>query len=446
MASRQIQLSVAERLAAIPPEQRKELLTSFPKDVQQSLLRNWRLWARPEQMPPASDWRIWLILAGRGWGKSRTGAEWIQAAHKKYRRIHLVGRTAGDVRDVMVEGPSGVCSITSGKDRPKYSPAKKRLQWDNGSIALLFSSDEPESLRGPQCEAFWGDEVCAWRYVQECWDQLMMGFRLGSNPRGIVTTTPKPLKLVKRLLQDPTVAVTRGRTYDNIANLAPAFIDQVIKPYEGTRLGRQELEGEVVDDLEGALWSAVNIHEHRVDAAPDDLERVVVGVDPGTSDNEESAETGIIIVAKGKDGHAYVLADRSIKGSPDTWARTAVTAYHAYSADKLVAETNQGGAMVESTVKTVDPSVNYKGVHASRGKVTRAEPIAALYEQGKVHHVGAFAKLEDQQCSYVPGMTSPDRMDALVHALTELMLTPTVNLATPHWDLSIGRRANPWTT
>lgn len=332
----------------------------------------------------------------------------------------MVGPTAADVRDTMIEGESGLLAIAPSWCRPQYEPSKRRVTWPNGAMAVAFSADEPDRLRGPQHDAAWCDELCSWRYP-EAWDMLSLGLRLGNDPRAVVTTTPKPIKILKTLLADPTTAVTRGSTYDNLANLARAFATEIIKRYEGTRLGRQELYADILEDVEGALWTRAMIEPLRVSVLPP-LIRVVVAIDPATTDSEESDETGIVIAGLGRDGHGYVIEDATIKASPDGWGRRAVDAYHRHQADRIIGEANNGGDMVEYVIRTVDADVSYRKVHASRGKQTRAEPIAALYEQGRVHHLGALGQLEDQMCTWVPGARSPDRMDAMVWALTELML------------------------
>jgi phage terminase large subunit-like protein len=395
------------------------------------MLHDWGAWARAEQLPPdklpdGSDWRVWLLLAGRGFGKTRSGAEWIraQAEEGKARHIALVAPTARDARLVMVEGESGLLAIAPIDARPLFEPSKRQLTWPNGAVATLFSADEPDRLRGPQFDAAWCDELAAWRYPA-AWDMLMMALRLGEQPRVVVTTTPKPVKLIRALLAAPDCAVTRGATRDNADNLAPGFLAAILKQYEGTRLGRQELEAELLEDMPGALWSRDAIEQARVPAAPA-RRRIVIAIDPAASAGENADETGIIAAALGQDGDAYVLEDLSGRFRPHDWAARAVAAYHALSADRIVAEVNNGGAMVESTLRVIDESIAYKPVHASRGKLTRAEPVAALYEQGRVHHVGAFPALEDQMCAFTGGpmshMASPDRVDALVWALTELML------------------------
>jgi phage terminase large subunit-like protein len=376
--------------------------------------------ARPNQRPPEGDWLIWLLLGGRGFGKTRTIVEWghYMARIMPGSRGHIVGATAADTRDILIDGESGFMNAITESERPRHEPSKRRLTWSNDSVATLFSADEPNRFRGPQSHWAIADEVCAWRYP-DAWDQLLLGLRLGQKPRIAVATTPRPTKLIRSLINDPTCHVTRGTTYDNRANLAPSFFDQVIRRYEGSRLGRQELNAEILDDIEGALWTYATMDRNRV-ASPPELVRVVVGVDPKTS-SEADSETGIIVAGKGTDEDVYILEDCSINDLPDAWARSVVNAYTRHQADRIIAEANQGGDMVTSVLRTVDRNISITPVWASRGKQTRAEPIAALYEQGRVHHVGALPQLEDQMCTWVPGAPSPDRMDALVWAVTALM-------------------------
>ena len=406
----------------MPPTTRRAFLQSLSDDEARALYHDWRFWARPEQLAPAGEWWAWLILAGRGFGKTRALCEWAQeqAVTRPRSRGAMVAATAADVRDVLVEGESGVLAIAPPWARPRYEPSKRRLVWRNGSQATLFSADEPRQLRGPQFHWAVADELAAWRY-DDAWDMLQLGVRLGKDPRIVVATTPRPTGVIRRLLADTRVVVTRGNTYANRANLAPRFLERIREQYEGTRLGRQEIEGEVLEDTPGALWTLAQLDGLRVKTAPE-LTRVVVGVDPSAT--AAGDETGIIVAGLGADGHGYVLADVSLQASPHGWGSAAVKAYHAHQADRLVAEVNNGGEMVELTIRTVDPAVSYRAVHASRGKRTRAEPVAALYEQGKVHHVGALPKLEDEMCTWsaIEADPSPDRMDALVWALTELML------------------------
>jgi len=378
-------------------------------------------------LPPATAWRTWLILAGRGWGKTRTGAEWVcqLAESGKAKRIALVARTTPDVRDVMVMGESGILAISPPWNKPKYERTMRRIIWPSGTIATTYSSEEPDQLRGPQHDAAWADELATWRY-EDAWSNLRLGLRLGTDPRCVVTTTPRPTKTIKQLAAAPDTVVTRGSTYENRGNMADAFFDTIIRQYEGTRLGRQELHAEILDDNPNAMWSRDTLDDCRRIALPA-LQRVVVAVDPQAGDMEavNGAETGIVAAGLGEDGHAYVIDDASLRASPAEWARQVVAVYHKHRCDRIIAETNQGGAMVQHTIRTADASVSYKGVHAKRGKHLRAEPVAALYEQRRVHHVGTFAALEDQMCEWTPGDESPDRLDALVYAITELMLNRT---------------------
>lgn len=342
-------------------------------------------------------------------------------------RIALVAPTAADARDVLVEGQSGILAISPDWNRPVYEPSKRRLTWPNGSIAVTYSADEPERLRGPQHDAAVCDELAAWRYP-EAWDMLMFGLRLGNDPRVSVATTPKPVKLLKELLarEGKDVVVTRGSTYENSSNLARSFIETIVRKYEGTRLGRQELLAELLTDVPNALWQRSKIDELRVSKAPE-LRRIVVAIDPAAKSEEGSDETGIIVAGIAHDGQGYVLDDLSGRYQPLEWARKAIKAYRDYKADRIIAEVNNGGEMVEATLRSVEKTIPYRAVHATRGKVIRAEPIAALYEQGKIHHVGSLAKLEDQLCEMtldydrVAAGYSPDRLDAAVWALTELM-------------------------
>lgn len=340
-------------------------------------------------------------------------------------RIALVAPTAADVRDVMVEGESGILAICPPWNKPLYEPSKRRLTWPNGAIATTYSAEEPDRLRGPQHDAAWCDELRSWRYP-EAYDMLMFGLRLGTDPRCVITTTSRPTKHIKALISSQTCVVTRGATYENLKNLAPAFADEIVAKYEGTRLGRQELYGELLEDVEGALWTHGLIDQHRAKKYPD-LTRIVVAVDPPGS--EDGAEAGIVIAGiapctcKGfVENHAFVLADRSLQASPAKWAKTAVESYHEFEADRILGEANNGGDMVGHTITSTDHTVSFRKVWASRGKQTRAEPVAALYEQGKVHHIGTFGALEDQMSSWIPGDNSPDRMDALVWAITDLLV------------------------
>lgn len=326
----------------------------------------------------------------------------------------------------MVEGESGILAISPQWDRPKYEPSKRRLTWNNGAIATLYDAREPDQLRGPQHDFFWGDEWAKFRYAQACWDNLLPGLRLGEHPRGVITTTPKPIPLIKGLVRDKHVVVTRGKSTENLANLAATFKTAVIDRYAGTRLGRQELDAEILEDVPGALWVRRNLDENRVDQAPQ-LKRIVVGVDPAATSGEGANETGIVVCAIDAQSKGYVLDDWTVRGSPDVWARRTVAAFRRYDADKVIVEVNQGGEMVAKVLRSVEPSLPIGEVRASRGKYVRAEPIAALYEQGRVAHVGSHTELEEQMTSFTPERAadrsdgySPDRVDALVWALSDL--------------------------
>jgi phage terminase large subunit-like protein len=429
-------VSPAQILAGLSDDERLEALSALSPAVLASLRYNWEFWARPNQLEPEGDWTTWLILAGRGFGKTRTGAETIRKwvcgdtplSKGRCSRIALVAETAPDARDVMVEGPAGLLACHPKEFRPTYEPSKRRVTWENGASATLFNAVEPDQLRGPQFDAAWCDELAKWRYASETWDQLQFGLRLGTHPRQIVTTTPRPIPVIRRLIADENCVVTRGRTFDNASNLAAPFLRQIEERYGGTRLGRQELEGEVLDDIPGALWNREIIDASRLKVAPETLARVIIGVDPAASSGEDADETGIVAVgcAPDADGvtQGYVLADRSIRGTPEEWARKAVHLYRELDADRIVAEKNNGGEMVEAVIRSVDRTVPITLVHASRGKAVRAEPISSLYEQGRIHHVGRFDRLEDQMCLFSQDMPrdeqSPDRVDALVWGLTEL--------------------------
>lgn len=384
--------------------------------VFEALKYRWDINAREKQIIPEKDFFIWLILAGRGFGKTRTGAETVRYWVRNNAIVNLIGATADDARDIMIEGESGILAICPNNERPIYVASKRRLEWQNGAVSLIFTADEPERLRGKQAMKIWMDELASWRYP-EAYDQAMMGLRLGDKPQAIVTTTPRPTKIILDLIKDERNIITTGSTYENKNNLSQGFFDYVIKKYEGTRLGRQELNAELLTDNPGALWKRENIDKARVTKAPE-LDYVIVGVDPSASSTGD--EAGIITGGrKGED--YYTLADDSVQGSPQTWATAAVTAYHRHKANMIVAEKNNGGEMVEAVIKQVDPSVPVKLVHASRGKATRAEPVAAISEQGRDHHVGAFPKLEDELCLWMPGDASPNRLDAKVWMITELL-------------------------
>lgn len=418
MATNTSDMSVISRLMLAD----KNWSDDLTEEQKEELMWDWSLWARPKQLPPEGNWRVWLILAGRGFGKTRSGAEWVRQQVKlgNARRIALVGATAADSRDTMIEGESGLLRLFPESERPRYIPSKRRIIFANGAMATSYSADEPDRLRGPNHDLAWCDEIAAWRYP-DAWDQLIFGLRIGKDPRVVATTTPRPTRLIRSLVSRDDVAVTTGSTFENRANLAPTFLQEVLARYEGTRLGRQELYAEILDDVEGALWTRQMIEDCRVTTVPD-LVRVVVGVDPAITSTEFSAETGIVAVGIDANGKGYVLDDRSIKGTPVEWANAAIALYHRAQADRIIVEANQGGDMVRHTLQTVESQIPIKTVHATRGKRTRAEPVSALYEQNQIHHVGAFPALEDQMCSWTPDSPSPDRIDALVWAVTELMI------------------------
>ncbi|SER20151.1 Large terminase phage packaging protein [Faunimonas pinastri] len=412
----------------------QELLAGKTDGEIEDWLFRWSLWARSDQLPPDGDWTTWMLLGGRGAGKTRAGAEWIRGmalglppfSAAPVGRIALVGETLGDVREVMVDGISGLLAIHPPGERPQWSTSRRRLEWPNGSIAQAFSSEDPESLRGPQFGAAWCDELAKWRYAEETWDMLQFGLRLGDRPRQVVTSTPRPIPLLKRLIEDPATVISRAGTDANREHLAAAFLTAVTERYGGTRLGRQELAGEIINDRPDALWQRDRLEALRVKSAPD-LVRVVVGVDPPATSGERADACGIVAVGIAADGTGYVLADASMQGlSPAGWARRAVDLCHRLDADRIVAEVNQGGDMVEALIRQADESVSVTKVRATRGKWLRAEPVAALYEQGRMRHVGAFPALEDEMCDFsLGGLSSgrsPDRLDALVWATTSLML------------------------
>ncbi|GJE29510.1 hypothetical protein LKMONMHP_4392 [Methylobacterium organophilum] len=412
-------------------------LASLPPEAVRALAQDWLFLARDDQLPPEGDWTTWAVIGGRGAGKTRTGAEWVRAlalgdpafTPAPVGRIALVGETFADVRDVMIDGPSGLLALPRrGAARPDWMPSRRRLTFANGAVALAFSAEEPDSLRGPQFGAAWADEAAKWRHAEATWDMIQFGLRLGARPRGLVTTTPRPVPLIRRLLADPRVAVSRARTADNAMNLAPGFLDTIVGRYAGTRLGRQELDGVLIDDRPDALWSRALIEAGRVARAPA-LMRIAVALDPPASSGAGADACGLVAAGLAEDGIAYVLADASLdRARPEAWAGAALALYHRLAADALVVEVNQGGEMVAAVLAQIDAAVPVVPVRASRGKYLRAEPVALLYARGRVRHVGAFPALEDELCDFGPGGlstgASPDRLDALVWALTHLMLTP----------------------
>lgn len=413
--------SVAEQLAALPSEDRAEVLSRLDDAEAEALLTDWRgFLARPEQVAPEGDWDIWVCLAGRGWGKTETGAQWIkEQVDAGVKHIALVAETQKDLEEVMVARIVKICPDV----RVKYKPVK--LTWPSGAVALGYNGTEPNQLRGPEFECAWVDELAKYRYARDTWDMLQFGMRRGDHPRTLVTTTPRATEIIKAIVagKEGKAHVTRGSTMDNRSNLAASFLRKVQQRYGSTRLGRQELYAEILSDLPGALWAQGDIDAFRVSTAPDDLERVVVSLDPAVTNTEDSDEHGII-AAGISDRDGYVLEDASIGGSPTDWAKAAIALYHKHGADAIVAEVNNGGDMIAHTIRAIAPNINVIEVRATRGKHVRAEPVAALYAQGRVRHVGQFPELENQMTQFTnegyQGDASPDRADALVWALTEL--------------------------
>ncbi len=408
----------------------------------------WRIWARPSQLAPLGDWRFWLAQCGRGWGKSKAGSCWVREQAETPDKSHgaLVGRSAADVRDVMVEGSSGILASSPPEWRPKYEPSKRRLTWKNGTTATTYSADQPEELRGANLSWFWADELGAWRQVvrreharsglsraEETWSNLDLALRIGMKPRGIITTTPRATKLMRRVASLPNVVVTRGSTRDNIANLAPDVVAALERAWGGTRLGRQELDGELLQDVEGALWTLEMIERDRFDTGTEfegGYDEIVVGVDPALTEGGDGAEAGIMVAGR-IDDHFYVLADLSLAASPTTWGRAVINAVHSMHASAAVVEKNAGHALLTALLRGIERTDALQGiermpvrivmVNARTSKHARAEPVSALYEQRRVHHIGHFPKLESQLAEWIPGSKSPDRLDALVWAIHALM-------------------------
>lgn len=412
--------------------QRKSAVESLTNKQANDLLYDWEgFWARPKQLAPPGDWSTWIIRAGRGFGKTRSGSGWVQSRAMAFpgRWIALVARTPADARDYMIEGPGGILKNARPEHCPNYESSKKRLTWPNGSWSTIYSDEEPDQLRGFSGDTAWLDEFAKFKNAKAGWDNLQFGMREASTdrPRRLITTTPRPIKILTDLEALPSTRVVVGSSRENRKNLDPSWFNETLKAYEGTRVGRQEIEAEILTDVPGALWTLAGIDDNRVNRSVQ-LQRVVIGVDPsGTSGEDDTGDSiGIVAVGLGIDDNAYVLADHTCKLSPAGWGRRVVDTYHSFKADRIVAERNFGGAMVEHVVRTSDRSVAYRDVTASRGKIVRAEPIAALYEQGRVKHVGAFSELEDQLCKFTAtgylGKGSPDRVDALVWALTDLTL------------------------
>lgn len=420
--------SEAERVAQLSGEDYAKWLKRIKPETLWQIEYDWPFWARTDQWPPLREWRTWFVMAGRGFGKTRMAAEYVRSCAEAdgSLRIALVAATLHEARSIMIEGESGLLAIAPDEMRPTWEPSLKRLVWPSGAIANVFAASEPEALRGPEHHLAWADEVAKWERGVDAWDNLMMTMRLGEDPRIVATTTPRAVPLVRRLLKEDGVSITRGAMEANRANLPNSYRQAMAETYGNARLGRQELLGEFLEDAEDALWTRDLIERCRVKIAPE-MRRIVIGVDPPASAGGDAC--GIIAVGKGADGKAYVLADHSVKGrSPEGWARAVSAAALAWGADRVVAEANNGGDMVVSTLQAADVSMPVKKVSASRGKVARAEPVAALYEAGKAFHIGAFPELEDELCGLISGGgyegpgRSPDRADALVWAMSELML------------------------
>ena len=432
-------------LASVPLETVEEFLSGLSEGALLALPYLFEVWALEHQLPPKGEWRTWVVMGGRGAGKTRAGAEWVRSEVEgampldpgRSRRVALVGETLDQVREVMVFGESGILACSPPDRRPKWEATRKRLVWPNGAVAQIFSAHEPEGLRGPQFDAAWVDELAKWKKAEDTWDMLQFWLRLGKAPRQVVTTTPRNVGVLKAILANPSTVVTHAPTEANRAYLADSFLAEVRTRYAGTRLGRQELDGVLLDDAEGALWTSAGLEACRVQELPE-FDRVVVAVDPPVTGHAGSDACGIVVVGAvtsgaPQDWRAVVLEDASAQAaSPLAWAEAAIAAMQRHGAERLVAEVNQGGDLVESVLRQVDPLLPYRKVHASRGKIARAEPAAALYEQGRIGHVRGLGALEDQMCRMTArgfeGKGSPDRVDALVWALHDLMIGPAA-----HW-------------
>ncbi|MCT4332418.1 terminase family protein [Paracoccus sp. YLB-12] len=441
--------SGAAWLASAAPEEVDAFLGGLSENALMALPWLFEFWALPHQLPPEGDWKSWVIMGGRGAGKTRAGSEWVRrmvegptaAAPGKCHRVALVGETFDQAREVMVMGESGILACSPPDRRPVWEAGRRRLVWANGATATVYSAHEPEALRGPQFDAAWVDELAKWKKAEDSWDMLQFALRLGRHPQQVVTTTPRNVGVLKRILGNASTVTTHAPTDANRAYLAESFLAEVEARYGGTRLGRQELDGVLLDDVEGALWTTQMLEGARVDHAPK-LSRVVVAVDPAVTASKASDECGIVVAGVLADGEprdwrAFVLEDATIRGGPTDWARAAIAAMDRHGAEKLVAEVNQGGDLVESVIRQIDPLVPFKALRAGRGKGLRAEPVAALYEQGRVRHVrsGSLGALEDQMCQMTvrgfEGRGSPDRLDAMVWAIHELMIEPAAGWRRP---------------
>ncbi|WP_235962596.1 DNA-packaging protein [Jannaschia marina] len=435
-------------MASAATEVREAFIEALTDEEAAALPYLFDFWALEHQLPPEGNWRTWVILGGRGAGKTRAGAEWVRSMVEgsrplmagEARRVALLGETYDQVRDVMIEGDSGILACSPPDRRPVWKAGQRKLVWPNGAEAQAFSAHDYEALRGPQFDAAWADELAKWKQPEAAWDMLQFGLRLGEAPRAVVTTTPKNIAILKDLIDRPSSVTTHATTEANRANLAASFLEEVKARYGGTRLGRQELEGVLLDDIEGAFWTTPLLDALRVDEVPE-FDRVIVGVDPAVTSKDGADETGIVVVGAvtrgpAKDWKAWVLEDASVSAaSPTEWAEAVAGAYARWGADRVVAEGNQGGDMIEAVLRQVAPTVSYRKVTARRGKGLRAEPVAALYEQGRVRHRRGLGGLEDQMCRMsvtgYRGVGSPDRVDALVWALWAAMLDPAVARSGP---------------
>ncbi len=410
-------------------DQRARVAAQLPEAEKNKLAYDWLFWARDDQRIPAGDWIYWLILAGRGAGKTRAGAEAVRTWVRDFPSVNLIGPTHDDIRDVMVQGEvSGILQACPHHERPIYRRSRGRLDWPNGAVTLLFSAEEPDRLRGKQHMKLWCDELAAWR-EPEAFEQALLGLRLGAKPQAVITTTPRPSRIIKQLAGDRDTKVMRATTFKNTYALAPAFIHRITARYEGQSIGRQELFAEILEETPGALWNRELLQRQRVAAqdSPEEYSQIVVAVDPPAKSGPRADECGIVVAAKHANGRAYVLADMSSQGdTPGQWSGRVVRAYRSYNANRVVAESNNGGDMVQDVLRRDEANLPVKLVHATRGKYLRAEPVAAAYERGQVHHVGVFEKLEAQLCALTPDFDrsaqgSPDRADALVWAVSDLL-------------------------
>jgi len=436
----------ADYVRSLIERDKRAFINALSLDEVEDLEYDALFWLRKKQRPPPGDWNQWAVIAGRGFGKTYTGNQFIRLNVEgdtplgagKCSNVAIIAETAADARDVLVEGPAGILALSPKDYRPLYEPSKRRLTWPNGAIGILFNATEPDQLRGPQHDLALCDEFAKWKYARETWDMLQFGLRLGTHPRAAITTTPRPIAVLKEILRDPKTVTTRGSTYENEVNLARTFLETIRRKYAGSRLGRQEIEAEILDDTPGALWNLQMIEAARLmpDMAPgrEDLARRVVAIDPPATSGENADECGIMVASRSrhKTPRFYVEDDLSIPyAAPGDWGRIVVDAYHTRQCDRVIAESNNGGEMITHVINSIDPTVPVTLVHASKGKYIRAEPISTLYEQGRVSHIGAFPELESQMCVMTPDFDrktagySPDRVDALVWALTDLSTVPT---------------------